>query len=79
LSEVSYSPDRRPGPPGRYLRPEYDMYGVGGQGYGAENWNRPNTAYRRPMGVGYGGGMGFPLFAPLMGGVLLGSLAGSMI
>ncbi|KAK0652679.1 hypothetical protein B0T16DRAFT_320693 [Cercophora newfieldiana] len=78
LSEVSYRPDRRPGPPGRYLRPEFDMYG-GEQGYGGGNWNRPNTAYRRPVGIGYGGGMGFPLFAPLMGGVLLGSLAGSMI
>ncbi|KAK4450226.1 hypothetical protein QBC34DRAFT_448282 [Podospora aff. communis PSN243] len=77
LSEVSYGPSRRPGPPGRYLRPEFDMYGMGA-GYGAGNWNRPNMAYRRPVGMGYGGGMGFPLFAPLMGGVLLGSLAGSM-
>jgi len=89
LSEVHYNSSRRPGPPGRYLRPGFDMYGgglggqgyggLGGQGHGGGNWNRPNTAYRRPAGIGYGGGMGFPLFAPLMGGVLLGSLAGSMI
>ncbi|KAK3948515.1 hypothetical protein QBC32DRAFT_400879 [Pseudoneurospora amorphoporcata] len=79
---------RQPGPPGRYLRPEGSMYGFGypyggydcgpqvvGGGYG-RRYARPVGPYARPMrpvGV-YGGGLGLPLMAPMLGGVMLGSL-----
>ncbi|KAK1756737.1 hypothetical protein QBC47DRAFT_412108 [Echria macrotheca] len=81
FSEVEYRPDRRPGPPGRYIRPGQDMYsggyGGGGYGIGGGGWNRPAMAYGRPMGTGYGMGGGF-LLAPILGGVALGSVAGMM-
>ncbi|KAK1775163.1 hypothetical protein QBC45DRAFT_423023 [Copromyces sp. CBS 386.78] len=79
---------RQPGPPGRYLRPEGSMYGFG-NGYGGydcgpqfqavgggRRYARPVGPYQRPMrpvGV-YGGGLGLPLMAPMLGGVMLGSL-----
>ncbi|EGO60118.1 hypothetical protein NEUTE1DRAFT_119376 [Neurospora tetrasperma FGSC 2508] len=78
---------RLPGPLGRYLRPEGSMYGFG-SGYGARGYPgygarpvgggtyvRPQGPYARPMRpVGYGGGLGLPLMAPMLGGVMLGSL-----
>jgi hypothetical protein len=86
VSEVVYdeSDGRRPGPPGRYLRPEGDMYGMGYGGYGCGKfaggrWDRPGEEYARMEGTGFGGGMGVPLMAPLLGGVMLGSLAGTVI
>lgn len=85
VSEVVYdeSDGRRPGPPGRYLRPEGDMYGMGYGGYGCGKfaggrWDRPDDEYQRVEGRGFGGGMGIPLMAPMLGGVMLGSLAGSV-
>ncbi|KAK0721043.1 hypothetical protein B0H67DRAFT_485113 [Lasiosphaeris hirsuta] len=69
LSEVTYAPGSCPGPAGRYIRPERDIYG-GGAGVG--RYERPRAAYGRPGGGGYGGGLGFPLL-PLVGGVLLGT------
>ncbi|KAL2193105.1 hypothetical protein P885DRAFT_46212 [Corynascus similis CBS 632.67] len=82
LSEVVYEGGRRPGPPGRYLRPEADMYGIGYGGYGCGGlaggrWERPPMAYSRVPGRGYGGGLGMPLMMPLMGGMMLGGLMGS--
>ncbi|KAK3352086.1 hypothetical protein B0H65DRAFT_459900 [Neurospora tetraspora] len=89
LSEVFYERDRsngnvrQPGPPGRYLRPEGSMYGFGyGGGYdcgpspmGGGRYARPQGPYARPMRpVVYGGGLGLPLMAPMLGGVMLGSL-----
>ena len=86
LSEVFYERDRtngnvrQPGPPGRYLRPEGSMYGFGYGGYdcgpmGGGRYARPVGPYARPMRpVGYGGGLGVPLMAPMLGGVMLGSL-----
>ena len=85
VSEVFYddADGRRPGPPGRYLRPEPDMYGYGYGAYGCGKfaggrWDRPADAYHRPGGMGFGGGMGFPMMAPLVGGMMLGGLMGSM-
>ncbi|KAL2148075.1 hypothetical protein VTH82DRAFT_2474 [Thermothelomyces myriococcoides] len=83
LCEVIYDHERRPGPPGRYLRPEADMYGVGYGGYGCGGhgggrWDRPQVAYRRPLGTGFGGGLGMPLMMPsLLGGMMLGGMMGS--
>ncbi|CCC14445.1 unnamed protein product [Sordaria macrospora k-hell] len=79
LSEVYYERDRtnggvrQPGPPGRYLRPEGSMYGFGYGGYdcgpmGGGRYARPVGPYQRPMRpVGYGGGLGLPLMAPMLG------------
>ncbi|KAL2173660.1 uncharacterized protein P884DRAFT_280807 [Thermothelomyces heterothallicus CBS 202.75] len=83
LIEVIYDREQRPGPPGRYLRPEGDMYGVGYGGYGCGGhgggrWDRPQVAYGRPLGTGFGGGLGMPLMIPsLLGGMMLGGLMGS--
>ena len=86
MSEVVYDEEdgRRAGPPGRYLRPEGGMYGEGYGGYGCGKfaggrWDRPMEGYGRPMGMGYGGGLGFPLMAPLLGGMMLGGLAGAAV
>ncbi|KAK4121197.1 hypothetical protein N657DRAFT_623385 [Parathielavia appendiculata] len=93
LSEVVYESDdgsadgrsssSRPGPPGRYLRPEGDMYGMGYGAYGCGRfaggrWDRPGDPYRRVEGRGYGGGLGFPLMMPLVGGMMLGGMMGSV-
>ncbi|KAI1849502.1 hypothetical protein JX265_012753 [Neoarthrinium moseri] len=68
IQEIFYEP---PGPVpsgARYVRPD-ELY----TGYGA--YGRPGTAYNRPYGYGYGGGIGMmPLAAPLFGGMLLGGL-----
>ncbi|KAL2136969.1 hypothetical protein VTI74DRAFT_11151 [Chaetomium olivicolor] len=84
MNEVVYdgSDGRRPGPPGRYFRPEGEMYGMGYGGYGCGKfaggrWERPEDEYRRPGGRGFGGGLGVPLMMPLLGGVMLGSLMGA--
>ena len=84
LSEVSYdgSDGRRPGPRGRYLRPEGDMYGCGYGGYGCGKfaggrWDRPVGPYSRDAGRGFGGGMGAPITMPLMGGLMLGGSVGA--
>lgn len=84
LTEVRYdgSDGRRPGPSGRYLRPEGDMYGYGYGGYGCGKyaggrWDRPVDPYNRFAGRGFGGGMGIPLMMPLMGGMMLGGLMGA--
>lgn len=86
LTEVVYddSDGRRPGPPGRYLRPEGEVYGFGYGGYGCGKfaggrWDRPSGVYMRPCGRGFGGGLGIPLMAPLLGGVMLGGVTGAMI
>jgi hypothetical protein len=86
LSEVVYdgSDGRRPGPHGRYLRPEGEMYGMGYGGYGCGKfaggrWDRPRDPYMRMAGRGYGGGFGFPMMMPLMGGLMMGGLMGSVI
>ncbi|KAK4149208.1 hypothetical protein C8A00DRAFT_38206 [Chaetomidium leptoderma] len=84
LSEVVYDREdgRRPGPHGRYLRPEGDMYGVGYGGYGCGRfaggrYDRPGVGYSRMAGRGYGGGFGFPMMMPMMGGMMLGGMMGS--
>ncbi|KAK3296630.1 uncharacterized protein B0H64DRAFT_456014 [Chaetomium fimeti] len=84
LSEVVYdgADGRRPGPAGRYLRPEGDMYGMGYGGYGCGRfaggrWDRPGVEYRRVPGRGFGGGFGTPLMMPLMGGMMMGGLMGA--
>jgi len=50
--------------------------GLGTLGYGpfGGGFARPYGPYRRPYGYGYGGGFGMPLAAPMLGGVMLGSL-----
>lgn len=84
LSEVVYdgSDGRRPGPAGRYLRPEGEMYGMGYGGYGCGRfaggrWDRPGVEYRRVPGRGFGGGFGTPLMMPLVGGMMMGGLMGA--
>ncbi|KAK4113390.1 hypothetical protein N656DRAFT_797266 [Canariomyces notabilis] len=84
LLEIRYNDadGRRPGPPGRYFRPEGDMYGLGYGAYGCGRfaggrWDRPQGEYRRLDGRGFGGGLGMPLMAPLLGGMMLGGLAGT--
>ncbi|KAF3001132.1 hypothetical protein E8E14_001284 [Neopestalotiopsis sp. 37M] len=71
IQEIIYKP---PGPlnkRARHLRP-YPIYPGG---YGP-----PCSAYQRPYGYGYGGGMGtMPLAGPLFGGLLLGGLAGGLL
>ncbi|KAK1830819.1 hypothetical protein QBC39DRAFT_259865 [Podospora conica] len=74
LEEVQYRSGMTPGPPGRYVRPAGDMYGMQQPGFG---FARPGLVYGRPRGYGYGGGMGMPLAMPLFGGMMLGGLAGS--
>ncbi len=81
LSEVHYddSDGRRPGPSGRYLRPEGDMYGLGYGGYGCGKfaggrWDRPREEYAREGGNGFGGGMGIPLVMPAGSGMQLGEV-----
>ena len=81
LEEVEYRESVRPGPEGRYVRPAGDMYGMqGGYGLGRPGmvYARPGMMYARPRGYGYGGGMGMPLAMPLLGGLMLGGMAGSM-
>ncbi|KAK3358705.1 hypothetical protein B0T25DRAFT_563783 [Lasiosphaeria hispida] len=51
LTEVAYAQGRRPGPPGRYIRPERDIYGGGGAAFG--RYERPRAAYGRPGGGGW--------------------------
>ncbi len=84
LSEISYdgSDGRRPGPRGRYLRPEGDMYGCGYGGYGCGKfaggrWDRPVDPYSRDAGRGFGGGMGVPMTMPLLAGLMLGGTVGA--
>jgi hypothetical protein len=86
LSEVVYneSDGRQHGPPGRYLRPGGDMYGMGYGTYGCGKlaggrWDRPGEEYRRVEGRGFGGGLGLPLMMPLVGGMMLGGLMGSVM
>jgi hypothetical protein len=82
LSEVFYDKEGpRPGPHGRYLRPEGEMYGMGYGGYGCGKWaggrwEKPAKPYDRKVGCGFGGGFGFPLAMPLAGGMVLGGTAG---
>jgi hypothetical protein len=77
LSEVEYRIGRRPGPEGRYLRPDGGGLGLGysyggGYGYGT---GLGGVGYRRPVGGGYGRGFGgLPLFAPILGGLMIGSM-----
>ncbi|KAK0717433.1 hypothetical protein B0T26DRAFT_675741 [Lasiosphaeria miniovina] len=68
----------------RYVRPDGGMYGYGYGGYGCGKygggrWDAPRASYGRPKGDGYGGGLGFPLVAPMLGGMVLGGLTGLMI
>ncbi|KAL2269231.1 hypothetical protein VTJ83DRAFT_4077 [Remersonia thermophila] len=85
LSEVVYDVDGpRPGPHGRYLRPEAEMYGMGYGGYGCGRWaggrwDRPALPYNRRLGPGFGGGFGFPMIMPLAGGLMLGGMLGQGI
>lgn len=90
LEEVFYAPDA-PGVPrgARHIRPEsYSSYrgsgmmggggvypgGMGG-GMGRSPYGRPFGPYNRPMGMGYGGGMGMmPMALPLFGGMALGGM-----
>ncbi|KAK3935028.1 hypothetical protein QBC46DRAFT_59027 [Diplogelasinospora grovesii] len=90
MTEVSYAEQRRPGPPGRYVRPDGEMGYYPGSGYYGSgsgpyrSWDRPYGAYGRPgygygyggYGYGYGGrgGMALPMMAPLFGGMMLSGL-----
>ncbi|KAK8062325.1 hypothetical protein PG997_014422 [Apiospora hydei] len=48
--------------------------GFGGGGMGRSPYGRPFGPYNRPMGMGYGGGMGMmPMALPLFGGMALGA------
>lgn len=57
-------------------------YGNAGYGYSpySGGYGSPYGGYRRPMGMGYGGGMGMPLMlgagGGLMGGMMLGDMMG---
>ncbi|KAK8112669.1 hypothetical protein PG984_013195 [Apiospora sp. TS-2023a] len=49
--------------------------GFGGGGMGRSPYGRPFGPYNRPMGMGYGGGMGMmPMALPLFGGMALGGM-----
>ncbi|KAL2019085.1 hypothetical protein VTK56DRAFT_10116 [Thermocarpiscus australiensis] len=69
----------RPGPPGRYFRPEGDMYGVGYGAYGCGKfaggrWDRPGEEYKRLEGHGFGGGLGIPDMVSLVEGTAKGGV-----
>ncbi|KAK8116565.1 uncharacterized protein PG998_004846 [Apiospora kogelbergensis] len=50
-------------------------FGGGGMGMGRSPYGRPFGPYNRPMGMGYGGGMGMmPMALPLFGGMALGGM-----
>ncbi|KAK4185606.1 hypothetical protein QBC35DRAFT_389118 [Podospora australis] len=83
LSEVFYDDSQRPTarPAGRYMRPEGEMYGCGYGGYGCGKfaggrWDKPADKYERKKGSGFGGGLGFPLMMPMLGGLALGGMMG---
>lgn len=52
----------------------YSPYGAGMYGVPNGRYMRPAGPYGRPMGYGYGGGIGLPILGGLAGGALLGGL-----
>lgn len=83
MCEVVYDDSQRPTsrPAGRYLRPEGEMYGYGYGGYGCGKftggrWDKPEGEYKRREGWGFGGGIGWPLAMPVLGGIAMGGLGG---
>ncbi|KAK8079139.1 hypothetical protein PG994_002946 [Apiospora phragmitis] len=89
LEEVFYAADAPGVPKGaRHVRPvSYSSYRGGGMmgggdaypggmgGMGRSPYGRPFGPYNRPMGMGYGGGMGMmPMALPLFGGMALGGM-----
>ncbi|KAK3934795.1 hypothetical protein QBC46DRAFT_273098, partial [Diplogelasinospora grovesii] len=73
MTEVSYAEQKRPGPPGRYVRPDGEMgYYPGSGAHG-----RPGYGYGyRGYGYGYGGrgSITLPIMAPLFRGMMLSGL-----
>ncbi|KAK4167909.1 hypothetical protein QBC43DRAFT_285222 [Cladorrhinum sp. PSN259] len=83
LCEVVYDDSQRgtSRPAGRYLRPEGEMYGYGYGGYGCGKfaggrWEKPAGECKRREGWGFGGGIGWPLAMPVLGGIAMGGLSG---
>ncbi|KAK4222692.1 hypothetical protein QBC38DRAFT_518666 [Podospora fimiseda] len=83
MSEVVYDDSQRgtDRPKGRFMRPEGEMYGFGYGGYGCGKfaggrWEKPKGECKRREGWGFGGGIGWPMAMPVLGGIAMGGLGG---